>query len=278
VISEIREDRIKSFLDADVQGYQFEIHEEIDSTNARAKQLYGEGTERAVVIAETQTKGRGRLGRSFYSPKGNGIYMSILFKAGREAADAVKVTTFAAVAVARAIERASGLKAGIKWVNDIYINERKVCGILTEAGFSNENSGIDYVIAGIGINVYSKEFPEDISKIATSLEAEIDRTTRNNENAALQIPDRNQLIAEILNEMEPFVAGNVTDYLEEYRERSVIIGKRVNVINGNMQYPALTVGIDDDCGLIVEPEGIGGSSTGERKVITAGEVSIRLSK
>jgi len=78
--------------------------------------------------------------------------------------------------------------------------------------------------------------------------------------------------------MEPFVAGNVTDYLEEYRERSVIIGKRVNVINGNMQYPALTVGIDDDCGLIVEPEGIGGSSTGERKVITAGEVSIRLTK
>ena len=83
MISEIREDRIKSFLDDDVQGYWLEIHEEIDSTNARAKQLYAEGTERAVVIAETQTKGRGRLGRSFYSPKGNGIYMSILFKTGR---------------------------------------------------------------------------------------------------------------------------------------------------------------------------------------------------
>lgn len=278
MISEINEEKIKDYFSEKVQTYQFEIHDEIDSTNARAKQLYAEGTERAVVIAESQTKGRGRLGRSFYSPKGNGIYMSILFKTGREATDAVKVTTFAAVAVSRAVERVSGLKAGIKWVNDIYINEKKVCGILTEAGFSNESRGIDYVIAGIGINVYGREFPEDIRDIATSIEAEIDRTARNNENAALQTPDRNQLIAEILNQMEPFVTGEETDYLEEYRERSVIIGKRVNVINGNVQYPALAVGIDDDCGLIVEREEIDGNVTGERKVITAGEVSIRLQK
>ena len=278
MISEISEKRIQGYLSEKVQKYCFEIHDEIDSTNARAKLMYAEGTERAVVIAEAQTKGRGRLGRSFYSPKGNGIYMSILFKTGREAADAVKVTTFAAVAVARAIERVSGLRAEIKWVNDIYINEKKVCGILTEAGFSNENTGIDYVVAGIGINVYGREFPEDIKEIATSIETEIYNNARPGKSQALQLPDRSRLVAEILNEMEPFVTGEVADYLEEYRERSVIIGKRVNVINGKVQYPALAVGIDEDCGLIVEPENADGMPNGERKIITAGEVSIRLQK
>ena len=123
---------------------------------------------RADSYAGMQTQGRGRLGRSFFSPSDSGLYMSILLRPDMAAADAVKITTAAAVSVALAVEKVSDQKPDIKWVNDIYINGRKICGILTEASFSMESGGLDCAVLGIGVNTYEPEggFPEAIRDIA----------------------------------------------------------------------------------------------------------------
>ena len=134
-----------------------EILEETTSTNDYIKK--SSNLDSAVVIAKKQTLGRGRLNRTFYSPENKGIYLSILVKPQLETKNSVKITTFTAVAVANAIEKVSGLKTQIKWVNDIFINGKKVCGILAEASQNFKESKLDYAVIGIGINLYGKDFP-----------------------------------------------------------------------------------------------------------------------
>lgn len=249
---------IKKNAEAD---WNYEILTEVDSTNNYAKQLVPKcGRKNTVVISECQSGGRGRVGRPFYSPKGNGLYMSVLIYPKLKVEYAPLITSFTAVAVAKAIEKLTdGSSVNIKWVNDIYMNGRKICGILTEAGFDFEGGSIDYAVIGIGVNVLGIDFPEEIKNIATSIERESGKTL-----------SRNQLAAEILNNLKNLPeAIKDKHYLDYYREKSNVIGKNVLVVYGDEKYNAKAIGIDDNAALIVETE------NGQR-TLNSGEVSIKI--
>lgn len=190
--------------------------------------------------------------------------MSILVRPKLPFQEALKITTMAAVAVSHAIEKNCNVKVGIKWVNDLFIGQKKVCGILTEAGINFETGDLDYAIVGIGINVLKREFPEEIRDIVTTLEDECGEQVL-----------RNRLVADILNELhamygELVIEGQgIPSYLEEYTRRSIVLGKEIMVHAGEQVYPAKAVGIDEQVGLIVETaEG--------RKTLDSGEVSVRF--
>lgn len=242
------------------ESYHFEIHDRIDSTNRRAKELALAGAEHnTVVLADTQSAGHGRFARPFFSPPGAGIYLSLLLRPALSAEQLSHLTPFAAVAVARAIRRLCGQTPQIKWVNDLFMSGKKVCGILCEAGFSAETGRPAYAIIGIGLNVTATDLPEDLCDIATSIEA-----------ACGAVCDRNALIAAILEELSRFereiLAGA---YLEEYRSHSLILGKEVTVYRGDEVFAARAVAIDEGGALVIEREGV-------RQTLYAGEVSIRL--
>lgn len=236
---------------------------ETDSTNRYVKELAVKGAaEGTVVIANRQTAGRGRLGRSFFSPEEKGIYMSILLRPKIELQRSVLITSMAAVAVARAIEHVSGIPAQIKWVNDIFLNKKKVCGILTEAGINAEEGKFDYAVLGIGINVGIMEFPEELKEIATSVCNECGRNV-----------NKELLIEAVLKELDywyPTIADG--SFLEESRKHSILLGKEIRVVDSLLEdggYFATAVGIDDMGYLLVEKDG---------SIITlnSGEVSIRF--
>lgn len=237
--------------------------DEIDSTNRYAKELAAKNAPSGtVVIADKQSAGRGRLGRSFFSPEEKGIYMSIILRPELMPEQAVRITSMAAVAVARAIERASDIPAKIKWVNDIFLNQKKVCGILTEAGICPEWGALDYVVLGIGVNVGCMEFPEELKEIATSVS-----------NECGFFIEKEALIDEILNELEawyPTIADG--SFLAESRARSILLGKEILVVDAAAEggsYPALAVDINELGHLVVEREG-------KTEILNSGEVSIRF--
>jgi BirA family biotin operon repressor/biotin-[acetyl-CoA-carboxylase] ligase len=210
-----------------------------------------------VIIAEKQTLGRGRLGRSFHSPSQSGIYMSLLAKPEKE--DIGLLTAFTAVAVCNALEKVSSEKFGIKWVNDIYKNGKKVCGILAEAGATEGE--LKYVIVGIGINVYAPEdgFPKDIENIAGSV---FDHPNPNENGEDL----RNRIISEIINNFYSYTP----DFVSEYIKKSCVIGKNITVHQGNSAKKAFVLDIDHSCRLIVKYE------NGDTDCLSFGEISIRL--
>ena len=231
------------------------VYETTDSTNLRLKELAKNGNKcKTVIIAENQTAGRGRLGRQFFSPSESGIYMSLLLKPEAET-DIGMITAHTAVAVCNAIEKACSFekKLGIKWVNDIQKDEKKVCGILAEAGI--ENNEITYIIVGIGINVYSPKdgFPKDIENIATSLLEEKEPNVRN------------KIIAEVINNFYAYSP----DFTKEYRSRSTVLGKEINVLGKEKIKKAVALDIDDRCNLKVQYE------NGEISLLSFGEISIR---
>lgn len=229
------------------------------STNDDIKAAATAGeAEGLVVIADRQTRGRGRMRRPFFSPDGTGLYMSILLRPGVPAADSVLITAAAAVSVAKAIERISGRKAGIKWVNDIFIDGLKVCGILTE-GAVGQDGLLQYAALGIGVNIAPPPggFPDEISKIAGAVY----------EKDAPQ-DARARLAAAILDNLYDDRSMAEKAFLTEYRQRSMIIGRNVTVSLGEDLFTARAISIDDDCRLIVETErGL--------LPLCAGEVSIR---
>lgn len=238
---------------------EFYILDEVSSTNDYARQLALDGREEAVVIAETQKLGRGRLGRKFYSPKGCGLYMSILCRPRINVELAPLITSYTAVATALAIDSLCGAETKIKWVNDIYMNGKKLCGILTEAAFDFEGGTVDYVIIGIGINVTGREFPKDISDRASSIEKE----------SGARI-SRNDLAAAILNNMDGMTEKiGLKDYLNIYREKSNVIGRSVKVMYGNSSFDAEAIDIDDNAALVVK------TADGVKK-LNSGEVSIKI--
>ncbi|WP_296793988.1 biotin--[acetyl-CoA-carboxylase] ligase [Ruminococcus sp.] len=245
-------------------GIDITVYKETDSTNTRLRELAMQGApEGTAVIAGMQTGGKGRLGRKFFSPSDTGLYLSILLRPEMTAADAVRITTAAAVAVADAVEKISGRKADIKWVNDVYINGRKICGILTEAAFSLENGGLDYAVCGIGINVYEPEggFPEDIKDIA---------------GAVLDTPAedvRNRLAALVLeNFMGYYHQLSENSFLHGYRSRLMWRGEDINLIRGSEITPAKLIDTDENCRLLVKYE------DGTEDTISSGEISIRKRK
>lgn len=218
-----------------------EIFDEIDSTNNYLKKLAKDKFQNNIlVIANYQTNGRGRLGRTFISDKSSGIYMSLLVRPNISINDAKKITCLTAVAINNAINELTNLNSKIKWVNDIYINNKKVCGILTEAQTSIEEGTIDYVIIGIGINVYKREFDDSIKNIATSLEHEG------------VIISRNDLIIKIVNNIDTYLNDFTNDiYMKEYQNSSCIVGKEVELnIRGDI-FKATVLKINDEGELVV---------------------------
>jgi len=155
--------------------YSVSVVDSIGSTNDEMKIKAQKGEkEGSVLVALSQSGGKGRLGRRFFSPQNTGLYMSVILRPDLKPEDAILITTAAAVAISKAIDEVSGKFSGIKWVNDIYINGKKVCGILAEAGFNQTEPKLDYVVLGIGVNVYAPEggFPEDIKDIADAVFSE----------------------------------------------------------------------------------------------------------
>lgn len=235
------------------------VFDELASTNLTAREIARSGDRREqVIIARRQTRGRGRLGRSFFSPNG-GLYMSLLLFPNNSAHDALHITTAAAVAVARAIDRITNVKCEIKWVNDVYLNDKKICGILTEGQVSQ--SALDFAVLGIGVNLTAPDggFPSDIVSRAGAV---FDTLPPNADN---------EIAAMIVNEFYRLYNNPDTSFINEYRERSNLIGRKVDVmrIADGEATPATVIDIADDFSLIVEYK------NKRREALTSGEVSVR---
>lgn len=256
------EKAIHNYLGSEYANMDIHIHKVIDSTNTEISRLSAAGArEGTVVIAAEQTAGKGRRGRSFYSPAESGIYMSILLRPSLPMEESVRITTAAASSVAEAIEEVTGIPAGIKWVNDIYVGDSKVCGILTEASFSIEDNKLDCIVLGIGINLYQPDadFPEDIKNVAGFI---CDKKS---------FSYKNKLIASIIRRfMEYYANIGQGTYMEAYRKRLLWIGKKINIIAGDKKEPAVLLGVDEECHLRVRYD------NGSEDAISSGEISIRL--
>ncbi|NLZ82855.1 MAG: biotin--[acetyl-CoA-carboxylase] ligase [Clostridiales bacterium] len=252
---------LSPYLKGKASSFNLELHQSVTSTNTLAKEMAAKGAkEGTVIIAREQTSGRGRMGRTFFSPNSTGIYFSIVLRPTLSMEDSLKITTATAVAVAKAIETIAEVPAKIKWVNDIFVNGKKVCGILTEASLNFESGGLEYAVVGIGLNVATEAFPEDLMNVAGSIynEKPSDR------------PVTSILLAEILNNMGEMM-DSLTDnkYLKEYKSRSFLIGKEILVLRNNEAIPAKALDIDDKARLVVEYH------DKTKEPLTSGEVSIR---
>ncbi|MDV0443189.1 biotin--[acetyl-CoA-carboxylase] ligase [Methanorbis rubei] len=254
----LSQEGIRPWLLPKYQQLPITIHKRTGSTNDDAKALAVAGAVHGtMVLAEEQTAGKGRLGRSFYSPKSSGIYLSVVLRPELLFTDAVLITTAAAVAVCRAIEEMTDQTPEIKWVNDVFVDGRKVCGILCEAVSGFESGRVECVVVGIGINVSASEFPEEIRSVAGSLFEENPGFSRNRFAAAVA----NHLFT---------LSETMTDrsFLEEYRSRSMILGKPIRFLEKGVWYDAVAVAVDDAGGLVVE-------TAAGRRTLSSGEVSVR---
>jgi BirA family biotin operon repressor/biotin-[acetyl-CoA-carboxylase] ligase len=250
---------VDAYLDKSY-GVRLEVFKSIDSTNLELKRRSTEA-EGLVVAASEQTGGMGRLGRKFSSPSDTGIYFSILLKPDIDNSEVTLLTTIAALAVCQAIEKYTDKKPGIKWVNDVFIDGKKVNGTLTQASFSMENLAPEYVIVGIGINVYEPEggFEDEIKNIAGAVLTE--RTG----------DMKNKLLAEVLNRYFYYYRNfEKKEFIEEYKKRSIVIGKTVSVVTPTLIRRADVLDIDESCRLIVRYE------DGTEEAVSTGEISIRL--
>lgn len=259
----LSEEGIRLELKGEYQDFSIEVHKVLDSTNEEIKRRIPNGAAHGLtILAEEQTKGKGRLGRNFYSPAGTGIYMSILAKPELEGSEAVLITTATSVAVCRGIRKVFGLEPQIKWVNDIYLGDKKICGILTEAISDFEMGKIDSLIVGIGINYSTDDFPQELREKAGSLETES------------HIP-RNELVAAVLNEFWQ-IYDSITDrnFMEEYRKCSNVIGKEVCFLEKNVWRDAKALNIDQDGGLIVEYVNEYGEKI--QRTLHTGEITLRV--
>ncbi len=242
------------------------VYKTIPSTNTALKAMAagGAGAGLALIAAE-QTAGRGRMGRSFYSPADSGLYMSLLLRPEMNAAQAVRLTACAAVAAAETIGELSGREAQIKWVNDIYMDGRKVCGILTEAGIDGESAGMRYVVVGLGVNLRVPEgdFPEEIRSIAGAAFGPED------------VPElRCRLAAGILDRLWEYAADPADPaVLEAYRRRSLLPGRKIRILlPGREPQDAEALGVNEDYSLRVRlPDG-------SQKDLASGEVSVRTAE
>lgn len=253
---------IKEYLNTKEIGRNFLHFDTIGSTNTKAKEIAEKGAVNGTtIISEEQTSGKGRLGRQWTSPKYKGIWMSIILKPNIKPNYAPLITQIAAAAVFKAL-LSQGVKASIKWPNDIIVNNKKVCGILTE--MNSELDKIHYIILGIGVNVNieSYEFPNELKNIATSLKAETNK-----------LYNRKILVSEILNNFEylfeDFVnTKNLKKSIDICKKNSFIIGKEVLINKKGEEIPVKIIDIDDEGKLIVEYK------DGTRERVISGEVSM----
>ena len=264
----VSEEAVRNALPSDLRSMNLFVYDVIDSTNLEARRLILDESAKApaVVIARQQTAGRGRLGRGFYSPR-DGLYLSIVIKPDFDISRSSMVTVAAAAATSEAIDALCGCSTEIKWVNDIYLNGKKVCGILTEATTDFETGQIDSLIIGIGINTSEKSFPPELANIAGSVSAE-----------GLDGHEKSLLAASITEKVLRYTK-DLSGFMDSYRRRSMVIGREITVYTGTYRKDptqelggrsAFALEIDDAGGLVVEYE------DGTRQTLTSGEVSIRL--
>ncbi|MGN0658251.1 MAG: biotin--[acetyl-CoA-carboxylase] ligase [Emergencia sp.] len=257
----LTEDSVSGFLR---HPCRLQVFDSVDSTNNVAKEAPS-GDTPLLIIANKQTAGRGRLGRSFESPAGTGLYLTMALHPDFDLDKALYVTMAAAVAVCRAVDKVAGVKTRIKWVNDLFYKEKKVCGILTEAQTNFETGRIDRLIIGIGVNCFPGSFPEELKDIAGCLSR--DRSSFS----------RGRLAAEIYNEtMDILQDLESRTFLREYRSRCFILGKNITV-HPNLSEKGIrarAIDIDDNGGLVVEY--LEGRKNRQMETLTTGEVSIRM--
>jgi BirA family biotin operon repressor/biotin-[acetyl-CoA-carboxylase] ligase len=242
----------KKEIEKKLTNISISVYSELDSTNSEAKRQAQSGASLPLLVcAESQTNGRGRLGRSFYSPKETGLYMSLAFEPKARMADAVTITGASAVAVALTIDELCKTDAKIKWVNDIYVSGKKVSGILAEA-FTSGNTNI--IVVGIGINCTTNIFPDDIKTRAGSV-GEVDRN----------------LLAAKITEKLLFYADNLSSrlWLDEYKKRSLVLGENINYTENGITKSAVAIGIDNNGGLII-------SENNKTKTLSTGEITVRI--
>lgn len=247
---------VPEFADRRINVISFEC---VDSTNSLARRMITseQAFAPALFLADTQTDGRGRMGRSFFSPSGTGIYMSLAVDVTDFPLSSVtRMTSAAAVAVCRAIIRVTGREPLIKWVNDLYLNGKKVCGILAESFFVGERR---FAVVGIGINLSTEDFPDELKTVAGSLCQDADARKALTVCAACELYD-------ILDGVKN---GDVS-YMDEYRERSLVLGRAVDFTADGATVSAMAVGIENDGGLRVA------LADGSERVLSGGEISLRL--
>ena len=234
----------------------------IDSTNTRAKELAKEGAPAGtVLIAGNQTGGRGRLGRSFSSPEGMGVYLSVILRPDCKAEQLMHLTCAAAVAACKAVESACGILPGIKWINDLVCGKEKLGGILTEMSV-NANGFVDWAVVGIGINCCQKkeDFPAELQNMATSLLLQTGKTCPPALLAAR--------LAESLYEINAMLFEK-QKIMDIYRLNCVTLGQKILVVRGDESAYGEALDLDEDGGLLVRYD------DGTEKVVSSGEVSIR---
>jgi len=248
----------KDVLNAEVlkelTGVDIYCYNCIDSTNNQAKRLINEGKQKTfLVVADSQTAGRGRQGKSFYSPAKTGVYMSYVFHPMADFSNSVSVTTAASVAVCKAIEKLTDKHPEIKWVNDVYLNGKKICGILCEAVTDFETQKVSSVIVGIGVNIKTSDFPDYVEN-ASNLGADVKRA---------------DMIAQITRELSEIVSCGYDEFIDYYRNHSMIIGKEIDYTENGRVTHAKAIEIEACGGLTVQLE------SGEIKTLRSGEISVR---
>lgn len=255
----LNEKQIQLALGSLANELSITVYKKIDSTNTQAK-IAAElgGVNNAIFIASEQTAGRGRMGRSFSSNKGKGLYLSILLGSELPADFATALTTYMAVVARRAISALANVEPKIKWVNDIYLGGKKLAGILTEGKAKCEGT-LAYAVVGIGINLYKQDFHDDVKAIATTIEDECGKAVDVNELTAL-------IVKEFFGNLNLVGTPELAD---EYRAHSFLIGERVTVIKPTTTYEATVKGITDKCELLLE------LTDGTTEILSTGEVSVR---
>lgn len=265
---------VRYYLPEGIRGNEIIVLKTVDSTNTYAKKLAADGAKSGtVIIAEEQTAGRGRRGNSFYSPIGTGIYMTVILRPEFYSSDIELhqsgskqdsnphfkngldlVTVCAGCAVCMAIESLTDKKPLIKWVNDVYLNEKKICGILSEATADYEAKSIDSVVVGMGINITTEDFPEGLERKAGALGAEINRAV---------------LAAKVTECLFKCLNRTREENIADYKAHSLVLGKEVSFTKSGVEYKATAVDIDMNGELIVETaEGV--------MTLNSGEISVKL--
>ncbi len=245
----------KDTLSAILPDIKIYTYNSIDSTNNEAKRQIALGNQApSLYIAREQTAGRGRLGRSFYSPKDTGLYMSLCVPVFWKMADTVSLTSAAAVAVTEAIEELTPCRVQIKWVNDIYLDGKKICGILTEAISASPL----FLVFGIGINLSTKVFPKDIEQCATSLNLVLNETV---------------LVSSIIRRLMTYIRQNeIRSFLDSYRSHSLVLGQSITYVKNDHLMEGVVLAINDDCSLLIR------TRDGQKDVLSGGEITLRLAQ
>lgn len=255
-------EEIRRGLETSLIGKEIHIFSELGSTNDLAKDMAAQGAPAGtVILADSQTKGRGRMGRSFVSPPGVGIYLSIILRPSLPPIRLSLLTLASGVAVARAITAVTGLKASLKWPNDLLINNKKAVGILTEGKI--EDNRMSFLIIGIGINVNndSTHFPSDLLQLVTSLKIEMGEPI-----------SRTALVTKLLQQMErsylQLEAGDEEGIIREWSNYSDTLGKWIRVSSQNRVTEGLAERVDETGALVLR------RSDGQRERVTAGDVTL----